>query len=176
MSSELVASLIALFGVIASVLVSFFVGQRQMKTQIDSLRIQVEQTYTSKLYEKRLEVYPLLFEIMSSFSKKIRDRGDITKKTLDDFVSQFNEWDSKHSIYTSELTLRQLIRMLRLIKSYKKSSEAKFSKRKLTSELLPQMLDLELTLKTELGVFSREGYHNPKILESLRKVQREIEE
>ena len=169
MSPELIASLIALFGVVVSVLVSLFVGQRQMKTQIDALRIQVEQTYTAKLYEKRLEVYPLLFETMSVFSKRIRDRGEITKKVMDEFVSRFYEWDSKNSIYTSELTLRQLIRMLRLLKSYKNSSETIFTKQKLKSELIPQMLDLELTLKTELGVFSREGYHNPETLEMIRK-------
>lgn len=174
MSPELIASVIALVGVIASVLVSFLVGQRQMKIQIDSLRVQVEQTYTSKLYEKRLEVYPLLFEIMSSFSKEIRDRGDITKKTMNDFASRFYEWDSKNFIYTSELTLRQLIRMLRLIRSYQNSEEKIYSRRRLESELIPQMLELELTLKTELGVFSREGYHNPKALESIRKEHQQI--
>jgi hypothetical protein len=176
MSTELVASLIALAGVIISVLVSFVVGQRQIKTQMDSLRIQIEQTFTSKLYEKRLEVYPLLFEIMSSFSKRIRDHGEITKEIIDDFAAQFYEWDSKNSIYTSGLTLKQLMRMMRLIKSYKNSSDEKYSKRKLRSELIPQMLELELMLKTELGVFSREGYHNPKVLEALRKERSEEED
>ena len=173
MSPELIASLIALVGVVASVLVSFLAGQRQIKTQIDALRIQVEQTYTSKLYEKRLEVYPLLFQIMSSLSKSIRDRSEVTKDEMDEFVSRFYDWDSKNSIYTSELTLRQLIRLLRLIRSYKNSEEKVYSRRKLEIELVPQMMELELTLKTELGVFSREGYHNPHALDIIRKEQKE---
>lgn len=88
---------------------------------------------------------------------------------MNDFVDQFYEWDSKYSIFTSELTLRQLIRILKLLRSYKDSNQAVFTKKKINTELVPQMLELELTIKTELGVFSREGFHNPKALDLIRK-------
>jgi hypothetical protein len=179
MPLEILVSLISLAGVIVSLLISYLVSNRQAKIQIESLRYQLAQSYTEKLYLKRLEVYPVLYEIISSFAKRIRHEA-ISQKELRAFAEKINEWDSKHALLTSAFTVQQLITLRKALRSLEVSGEERFSKDTLYKTVFPLILDLELAMKTELGVFASDGYHSPvkvrplaEVLDSLRNVNRE---
>lgn len=168
MSTEILASILALSGIVFSVLISYLSSRLQIKNELQKLRIEAESAYTSKLFEKRFEVYPKLFEITSSFAKKIRS-GETTLPDYDSFVQQMYEWDNKNSIFVSPITLQELVEMLQLIrKSNKAFRKNGISKKDLREEFIPQLTDLELSLKTELGVFARGGYHSPAEIKRLK--------
>ena len=101
---------VTLGGVIASVFVSYLLSQRQLHAQLDSLRYQVEQGFTEKLFEKRIEVYPEMYGILSAFSKQAVADG-VNKKALDEFADRLNDWDSRNAIFCSAYTVRQMLEL-----------------------------------------------------------------
>jgi hypothetical protein len=79
--NEILLPLITLIGVIISVSVSYLINAIQTKQQIANLRLELEHRYTSKLYEKRLEAYPKLYQVTNELGRAIRD-GDICPETM----------------------------------------------------------------------------------------------
>jgi hypothetical protein len=73
-----------------------------------------------------------------------------------------------------------LIALRKSLRSLEVLGEERFSKDTLYEKIFPLILDLELAMKTELGVFASDGYHSPAkvkplddVLESLRNLDRE---
>lgn len=159
MPTEVIVALVTLGGVMASVAVSYLLNQRQMHAQLDNLRYQVEQGFTEKLYEKRLEAYPLLYTIISGFAKQGL-AGPISKKALDEFGEALNAWDSHYAIFCSAFTSYQMLNLRRAIRRFERAGQG-ISKTKMGKEITPLLFEVELAMKTELGVFASEGYHSP---------------
>jgi hypothetical protein len=177
MPLEILVSLISLGGVVVSLLISYLVSGRQIKAQIESLRYQMAQNYTEKLYLKRLEVYPALYEVISSFAKRIR-REALSHREIKAFGEKIDEWDNKHALLASAFTVQQLIALRKALRTLEGSKDEKISKDVLYQTLFPLILELELAMKTELGVFASDGYHSPvevrslqDVLESLRNIK-----
>lgn len=68
------------------------------------LPIQVEQSLALKLFEKRTEVYPLLYSILSDFLKilefgKLPPNKEISVDDVIVFLKKIEEWDSKNAIF-----------------------------------------------------------------------------
>jgi hypothetical protein len=169
MSTEILVSLIALSGVIVSVVISYLASQRQIRTEINNSRLQIEHAYATKLFENRFNTYPQLFEITSSFAAKIR-YGVIKKTDLDAFLEKIHVWDSKNSIFLSAITTKYLFRVIRLGHELQNSGNNALARENLSEKFIPLLADLELSLKTELGVFSREDFHNPTEVKTLDDV------
>ena len=62
MGKEVIAASIALIGVIVSVLISFFTSRRQANIEVEKLRTEIHQDFSLRLFEKRLEHYPDLYQ------------------------------------------------------------------------------------------------------------------
>src|SRR5688572_25550686 len=103
MSTELISSLIALSGIVISILASSFVNARQTKIEIKKLRTEMQLTYASKLIDKRMETYPSLYKLISDFEKLIRF-GNLTKQGTDKFFKEILQWDSANAIFLSGYT------------------------------------------------------------------------
>ena len=81
MSIEIVTALIALGGVFLSVVVSLITNSRQTANELAKLRTEIQQSYAGKLLEKRLEIYPQTYMLLSDFAKKLEE-GTFTKQEV----------------------------------------------------------------------------------------------
>jgi len=169
MTTEVFVSIIAFSGVILSALVSYLTSQRKIRIELENFQAQIEHTYATRLFEQRFAVYPILFELISSFIKKIR-YYTITKSDLDEFVSKIEEWDNKNSIYASAMNVKYLYRLIRAAHDVQGKTKVSPTKDVLIEKLIPRIADLELGMKTELGVFARHGYQNPKTVKTLDEI------
>jgi hypothetical protein len=169
MSTEILVSLIALAGVIVSVIISYIASQRQIRTEINNSRLQIKHAYATKLFENRFSTYPQLFEITSSFVAKIR-YSTIKKSDLNDFLEKIHNWDSRNSIFLSAMTTKRLFRVIRLAHQLQDSNDDVLEKGGLIERFIPLLAELELSLKTELGVFSQVDFHNPTEVKTLDDV------
>jgi hypothetical protein len=178
MSMDILTALISLAGVITSIAISYLVSNRQIRVQIESMRYQLAQSYTEKLYLRRLDAYPCLYEIISDFAKRIR-LEDVSLNDIRAFAETVSAWDSKYALLASAFTVRQLMALHKALREMEASREETFSREMLHQRLFPLILELELAMKTELGVFASDGYHSPvevkplnTVLDSLRNTSK----
>ncbi|MDY6966024.1 MAG: hypothetical protein SVM80_08680 [Halobacteriota archaeon] len=60
--SAIIAALVSL----SVAIISYFANRRKLRSDREALEIQLKRNFTEKLYDKRLEIYPLAFEITDS--------------------------------------------------------------------------------------------------------------
>lgn len=169
MSVQVVAAVIALAGVLVSAGVAFVVSRRQTAVQIRNLRVQLAHEYTSRLFQKRLEVYPDLYKILHDLGEAGRE-GPLPERSIEEVLSQLHAWDGRNAVFLSAYTLKQLIRLRALLARAQKRGCLDTRNSRVRSRLVRTLINLEIALKTELGVFSTGGYHNPSELKSLSAI------
>jgi len=160
MPIELVAALTAFIGAIISVSVSYFVSVRQTNIEFQKLRTEIHKAFGSKLFERRLEVYPELYAYVSNFIKVIQF-GTISQAAVRELVSQWEEWDSKNAILFSATTghisykLRSMF--AKMVKKSDEELQKEFDSVESREILREELGKLELALKHELGVYEFES-------------------
>src|SRR5215217_3936732 len=98
MTIELLSPLIALIGVLISIFASAFVSTRQSKIEIKKLRTELQMAYASKLVDKRMDTYPILFKLISDFEKACKYRM-VQKPEADKLLKDVLQWDSSYSLF-----------------------------------------------------------------------------
>lgn len=174
--TEIIVAVISLFSVTTSVIMSFLISRTQSKTQVERARMELEETYTGKLFEKRMDVYPSLYNILSYFSKLI-NKDQITLEVIERTVKQLEDWDSQYAIFTSPLTAQKLFELRKIFDKYL-NKKITISQKTLKKDFLSSLMGLENALKMELGVFSAKSHHKPldaprTIGEEIKKMQQE---
>ena len=154
MSTEIIVALIALAGVVISVVISVLTTEKVTRTDLQKLRTEIQQTYAGKLLEKRLEVYPDVYYLLSDFGKKIQ-YANVSKEYLEEFRNRANELNSKYSIFysgdTNELSYQFRTSLDELIILANKESQEEFWDA--LRRLRHAAGHFELSLKSDLGIF-----------------------
>lgn len=156
-------ALIALAGVVLSAIVSFIVSSTQSQAAATNLRLEFEQRFNQKLFERRLEIYPVLYRTLSELGKSLEER-DLFYKMLANARVQINAWDSENAVIVSPavihriLTLRNLLTEMAL--GREQEAQVAMADRRL---LFKAALSLEQALRAELGVYTIEGFHSGPI-------------
>lgn len=90
----LISGIIAFLGVLISVIVSFWTSNRNIRTELKKINIQIEQNFAQKLIEARLVVYPKIYKTVNSFIKIIEIRTpkkEVVEKFYEEFVNHISE-------------------------------------------------------------------------------------
>ncbi|NEQ54663.1 MAG: hypothetical protein F6K11_31795 [Leptolyngbya sp. SIO3F4] len=102
MQLELVVAIVSgLITLAASSLIAVY----QSRTEFRKLRKQLEQTYTTSLFDRRLEVYPVLFKTLNRFNHRI-EYDSPNKQQLAEFQHHYDEWVSIHAILLTPTTAK----------------------------------------------------------------------
>lgn len=163
MPVEVWVSLVALVGVLLSVLVSLLISRSTVSTELRKLRFEAKKTYDSKLLDKRLDIYPGLYFLLSDFIKETH-RKPVSKEMVKTLLGCIEEWDSKNAVYFSIDTANvcyqfrgYLVKLLRLSdEEFLKT----FSSRKSVRALRDEAASLEFALKSDLGIYGIEDSDN----------------
>jgi len=169
MPQEVIASIIAFIGVVISVIVSLFSTNQKIRKEI-------QQHFTGKILDKRLECYPEFYSFLSTFMKKL-EVNKYDQKDISNLIDQINKWDSQYALFFSGKTnikiydLRaELRRKLSLseqeFEEEKKLDQERSEKKKQIFINLKQFSrtklkhyigGAELSLKGDLGIFVSES-------------------
>ena len=186
MNINLVSALLALIGIFLSALTSFYISTRQSKIEIQKLRDEYSHRYAGKVFEKRLEAYPIIVERLVVFFHKVnlsrikRNKLYVIKvDDLKDLLQALLDWDAQNSIlYSAEL---QNVLHDTYHKLYKIINKPSDELRHLVVdddfllELRNELFKLFLALKNDLGIYSFEspsvitGFKSPNTVKDLTK-------
>lgn len=162
---NVVVALIALSGVLISGLVSFVVSSVQSNASAANLRLEVEQRYNQKLYEKRLEAYPLLYRATSDLGKNL-ELADLRYKRFTKSRERIDQWDSQHAVLVSPSVIALLLELRNTLTDMALAREqdalVSSADRKL---VFGAALKLEQAIRNEIGVYAVGGFHNALIQE-----------
>ena len=158
--------MIALSGVVISVLASSIVSVWQSRVQVRRYRDEIVQEFGIRVFEKRMEAYPPLYASLSRFMKTV-EFGKISPESIARLLEELQTWDSDHSILFSRkagrlcYTLRHKLHGLSELSETEierrfpaGSQEERFSE---AEKLTRHVGALELALKNELGAYAFEG-------------------
>ena len=169
LSPEIIVSLIALIGVLISALVSLFISKAEVNSRIKNLRYEIQQTYAANLQEKRMEVYPALYTLLSEFTNRIQNRT-LSLDWLKGFYADLCEWDAKHALFLSARTNGLAYKFRRFIRNISETNSTALEQRLKTPEKRQQLIrkawELELALKNDLGIFQVEFFNPEKIFDT----------
>jgi hypothetical protein len=171
MPAEIIAALIALTGVIVSVLLSYRTTVHQTNLEVSKYHEEVLQGFGAKLFEKRLEAYPILYSYLSKFIKVI-EFGVPSKADIDELVCNMQDWDTHYAILFSAVTGRVSYETRKTaIQLGQMSPEALKQWASCTTELQAtkhKLAELEIALKNELGIYT---FESPTQMDVLKKYQ-----
>jgi hypothetical protein len=175
MNDTILASGIALAGAVLSALVAYLVARRQTATELRKARIQSDTQYFQGLFNKRLELYPDLYEVLSDLGLAVIEKR-VTRQVLYDSLKDIQGWDRRHALLLSPLSAQSLIELRKIIAAMTADTEADPSRTQVRELLRPMLINLQLSLKNEIGVMQAEGFHNPSRVLRLNEVVNKLQD
>jgi hypothetical protein len=156
MTTEIATAFIALIGIIISVLASVLINKRHVTTELQRLKTEIQQTYAGKLLEKRIEVYPALYKLLSNFDKATR-YDTISTILIRELLTHIKEWDSDNAIFMSGHAVKIYHDFRQWLDGLAKLSNDDFLKEWDTPEkhraLRREANKVELALKGDIGIY-----------------------
>jgi hypothetical protein len=175
---EVYVALIAFSGVLISAAISWVISRRKIESEIRGIRLEMQSSYANKLQERRLDVYPLLHTSIIEFVKDIQARTT-SFEHLEALYESVSEWDSKNSILLGAHSRYVLYRFERALHNIVKKGEAAFKNRIVSSEqrkkLIRRCFEVDLALKSDLGVFEIEFAEPGKRFASYLEMPEELD-
>lgn len=165
MDPTLLASFIALIGVVISALISFVIANRTARLEITKIRYEIQHSKAEKLTEKRLEVYPSLYTLLNRLNFLVRE-NDLNVEEFEQINTLMNEWYLKHGLFLSSrcnamfwVFLEQFRKLCRAGNESLEDSLGGYEQR---GEFIRTLESIELELKNEIGVYEIE-YFDPNV-------------
>ena len=160
MDTAVLSAVIALIGVVISVYVSYRFNKKALEQEIIKLSTEIEQDFSNKLLEKRLDAYPEIGFVMSDFIKQVYD-GRLSVKSLIAFRHKMDELNSKYTLLFSNKTTSRFFKfrvhhLYPLVDETKTISSDDELKSMLSGErkqtFKKAIGEIEVSLKDEIGV------------------------
>ena len=170
MSGEITVALIALGGMVISVLASLFISMRQTSAELSKMRTEIRQTYADKLLEKRIEIYPGLYKLLSEFTKEIKEARKISRARLAELETQITDWDVSNAVFLSGKAFELSYRFRKLVIELMNQSTEEFDDSAILLDLRGKADGVKLALKEDLGIFVVEFPEADVAFESFRDV------
>ena len=168
----IITSAISVLGVIISVLVSVIITRQQNKIELEKITRQLEQAYAKSLFDKRLETYPKLYYLLSSYRKTIQYNKQNVKNLIE-FRDALDNWNSQYSLFFTESTGK----LSGTFRWYLKTILAKGAKSELRKDdwitIRNILHHFEKSIRSEIGVSTIEPVSN---IEGIEEVYRFIDE
>ncbi len=138
------------------------------------------QSHSDHILEKRIDVYPIIYQIVSSLIKSIREEY-IDLEIIKNSLINTDKWDSEFSLFLGSISVENMDKYRKILIHMKSSNES--LTRKNIDKLYRASASLELSLKQELQIFNIESLypqdsinHYRNIQDSIRKSHKTINE
>lgn len=168
MPKEVVAAIIAVGGVLVSAVVAFIVGRSQARAELEKAQLETRTMFLAKLYDARLSAYPGLYELLGILGGRVLE-GTATLGDVEETWEKIKIWDQRNALLLSPLGVQTAIELRRTFLRLLKLSPEQLSRKKQRKELLPALIELQMCLKTELGILNAESFHSPARIDTLRE-------
>lgn len=117
MDTTLLASIIAGFGVIISAIISFIIAERTAKHQIIKIRYEIQHNKAEKLTEKRIEVYSMLYSIISRLNRLIQEEK-LSKEEFKIIYVDMNDWYQQNGLFLGSKSNREVWECMKQLRKF----------------------------------------------------------
>ncbi len=155
-----IAAVIALVGVLVSITSSFFVARFAAKNERERIKQQLHNVYSERIVTERINSYPQLYDLVSSFLKTVYDGSFVEEGSIFQLKDSVRKWDGKHAMFMGSQTQHDMYLFRKALDSFCDSfdeSNREYAMNDL-EELWKSMTRLELSLKADVGVFILDEY------------------
>lgn len=154
--------LIAIVSGLLTLLASFFVAMYQARTEFRKMVRQLEQKYTTSLFEKRLEAYPMLYQMLHHLNNEI-EYNTQSKQQLIEFQKNYDNWIASHAILLTSTTGK----LVWGYHHYLIDVLGQFPGQTLPEETWIEIRNIQATigkfLRAELGVYDTQAAGTPEL-------------
>jgi len=157
--------MIPILTLVISVISSILITSLRNRTELKKIRTDLEQKYAKSLFNKRIEVYPELYALLSSFSKTMQ-YNQLNIEKLIDFRESVDNWDSKYSIFFTQTTRRICGEFRRFINE--KIGQKDISEN-FMEEMFSKMVTFERVLRSELGIYATKPAGEVKFMGTVKR-------
>jgi len=160
--SQLVPSLIALIGVVLSVLAAVLTTRHQVAGEIQKIHHQVLAVYAQHLSPARLQAYPELFSVISAAVKEIdyaKEAGRELEIEWNRIFQQVNDWDNQHGLLLAKESGDACYELRLLLAKVTRKGAGSLADLSLKN-VGAKLVRLEVALREDLGVYPL-GDRNP---------------
>lgn len=116
LDNTLITTIIAHFISISGIVISFYISRRTLINESKRLERQLQRQFTEKLYEKRLQSYPLAFEITEDITGEYLYSTNISKDVLLDTRKSLLEWNRKNGLILSQKSVQSFYNLKKILK------------------------------------------------------------
>lgn len=89
--------------IIVSVILSVYITGKRNRTVLGKIKLELAQTYSKSLFDKRVDIYPSLSAILGGYKKIIlHDENDENNFCV--FIGMLDKWNTKNSLFFSRAT------------------------------------------------------------------------
>lgn len=167
--------IIAIISGLITLFASFLIASYQARVEFRKIARQLEEKYTTSLFEKRLEGYPKLFKILNELNNDIEYNGHSREKLIK-FQKQFDNWMSDNALFLTNATAP----MAWGYRNFLMDMLEQYQDHPIPEERWVEIRNIQVTfgkfLRAELGVFDTEPagiaeLEKPYIKETLEKLE-----
>ena len=161
MEDKKFAAIMSVIGIVISVTASLIVGKMNNATQFEQFSKEMEQKYTEPLFQKRIEVYPKLYSIVSGLAKK-SNKGIATIEDVKNTTQLVDDWDNKNAIFASNTLIEKLADFRYDLHEWSSLENEQLKASDVRLSMFDKIREIEVSLQQEIGIFATKGFHNPK--------------
>ena len=127
-----------------------------LEQQLSEIRGQLQRNYADKLLDKRLDVYPHLYLILSDFLKLLHSES-LSLPYIVKLRDDIDTWDSKYALFFSARSGVSCYRLRKLLRQLTNTSEQALNtvitSEDVLTDLKNRLRELELLLKSDIGIY-----------------------
>ena len=147
-----VTIIISIISGIITLITSVLITTIKNRSELLKIHVELEQKYATSLFEKRLNVYPTLFKILSDFNKLI-EYNIQTKDKLLELQKNLDEWNNEYAILLTTTSSR----MAYSYRYYLIDLFQKYSKKDIPQDVWNNIRTLnvafEKSIRAEIGIY-----------------------
>ena len=137
---------------VLSTITAVYVASLRNKAELNRAILLLEQSYSKSIFDKRLEVYPELYRILSSYAKTL-EYDEQTPVNLRAFRNSMDEWNSQYSVFFGSTSTKISYRFRHYL-DVLLSPEHEEIKEEEWSSIRECIVHFEKSLRTEIGARS----------------------
>lgn len=154
--AAIISSVIAFCGVVLTLIITNKRSKSLIDAEFQKIKTQILQSYGDRILQKRMEIYPLLYSILSSFQKKVQF-GKLTVSDVSEFKNKIEEWDSPNALFLSDKAQRRVYDFRKYVNTeLVKMSNQELNNKDFLEQLRIEIRNVETILKNDIGIYKWE--------------------
>lgn len=143
------------------------------RAALKKIRIETRISYSKSLFDKRLLIYPKLFNLLSGFNKLIEEG----KQTRDDLIklhNDLNEWNSENAIFLTKTSAKIAYGYrFYLIELLEKTNKEEITEKNWI-DIRSLNVGFEKSIRAEIGIYNTDPVGKYVNTENLEKIYGDI--